>query len=204
MEKARNVEQEIVEAARRVFHAKGYKEATMRDIASEANINMAMLHYYYRSKDNLFFLVFDESFRVLYEKISSCISDPNIDIFEKIRMITREYLSFFQNQPFVPPFIIGEIIRNPEKIGKRLRESINPNSIFRNFSEQLQKECEKGTIKQISALNLLLNILSLCVFPAISKPVLQEVLNFDSYTMDAVLEARKNEVAEFIISALRV
>jgi AcrR family transcriptional regulator len=204
MEKARNVEQEIVEAARRVFHAKGYKEATMRDIASEANINMAMLHYYYRSKDNLFFLVFDESFRVLYEKISSCISDPNIDIFEKIRMITREYLSFFQNQPFVPPFIIGEIIRNPEKIGKRLRESINPSSTFRNFSEQLQKECEKGTIKQISALNLLLNILSLCVFPAISKPVLQEVLNFDSYTMDAVLEARKNEVAEFIISALRV
>jgi AcrR family transcriptional regulator len=204
MEKARNVEQEIVEAARRVFHFKGYKEATMRDIASEANINMAMLHYYYRSKDNLFFLVFDESFRLLYEKISGCVSDPKVDIFDKIRLIAKEYLTFFQSQPFIPTFIVGEIIRNPEKIGKRLREIVDPSTTFKIFSEQLQKECKKGTIRQISALNLLLNTLSLCVFPAISKPVIQEVLKFDSYTMDAILESRKNEVAEFIINAIKI
>jgi TetR/AcrR family transcriptional regulator len=204
MEKGRNVELEIIQAARRVFQIKGYKEATMRDIASEANINMAMLHYYYRSKDNLFFLVFDESFRDLYEKISSNISDPDIDIFEKIRMITNAYLTFFNNSPYVPPFVVGEIIRNPEEIGKRLQKIINPIDTFKKFSEQLQKECDKGTIRQISALTLLLNTLSLCIFPAISRPVLQEVLNFDSVTMEAHLEIRKNELADFIINAIKV
>jgi TetR/AcrR family transcriptional regulator len=203
MEKTRNVEQDIVEAARRVFQTKGYKEATMRDIASEANINMAMLHYYYRSKDNLFFIVFDESFHMLYEKIASRISDPNLDIFDKIRAVTNEYLSFFHHKPYLPPFIIGEVIRNPANIGKRLHEIINPLDTFKTFSEQLQKECDKGTIRQISTLNLLLNTLSLCIFPAISRPVLQELLCFDEATMDAHMEVRKTEVAEFIINAIK-
>jgi TetR/AcrR family transcriptional regulator len=200
---SRNVELEIVEAARRVFHAKGYKEATMRDIAAEANINMAMLHYYYRSKDNLFFLVFDESFRTLYEKIAVNIADPDIDIFNKIRVITNAYLSFFHRSPYIPPFIIGEIIRNPENIGKRLREIINPKDTFKIFSEQLKSECEKGTIVPISALTLLLNTLSLCVFPAISKSVLQEMVGLTNSEMDKMLEARKSEVADFIINAIK-
>jgi AcrR family transcriptional regulator len=204
MQKTRNVELDIVDAARRVFQVKGYKEATMRDIASEANINMAMLHYYYRSKDNLFFLVFDESFRILYEKVATNISNPDIDIFEKIKMITNAYLSFFNYNPYVPPFVVGEIIRNPEKIGKRLHEIMNPLNTFQAFAEQLQKECDKGTIRQISAITLHLNTLSLCIFPAISRPVLQEVLNFDSATMDAHLEARKNELADFIINAIKI
>jgi AcrR family transcriptional regulator len=203
MEKTRNVEQDIIEAARKIFHTKGYKEATMRDIAAEANINMAMLHYYFRSKDNLFFLIFDECFRDLYGKIISAISDPDLNIFDKIRAITNEYVAFFNNKPFIPPFIVGEIIRNPEEIAKRLHGIITPLNTFRLFSEQLQKECEKGTIRQISALTLLLNMLSLCVFPAISRPVIQEVLNYDRDTMDQILEERKSEVADFIINAIK-
>jgi TetR/AcrR family transcriptional regulator len=204
VDKNRNAEQDIINAARKVFHEKGYKEATMRDIASEANINMAMLHYYYRSKDNLFFLVFDEAFRELYEKIAVNISNPGISIFDKIRLITNEYLTFFNSKPYMPPFIIGEVIRNPEKVGKRLHEIIKPTETFNVFSEQLQAECDKGNIRQISALTLVLNTLSLCVFPAISQPVLQGVLDFDSAKMDALHEERKRELADFIINAIRM
>jgi len=75
MRQNRNVEQDIVEAARKVFQEKGYKEATMRDIAAEANINMAMLHYYFRSKDNLFYIVFDEAFKMLYIEIIKIITN---------------------------------------------------------------------------------------------------------------------------------
>jgi TetR/AcrR family transcriptional regulator len=204
MEKSRNVEMDIIEAAGKVFQEKGYKEATMRDIAAEANINLAMLHYYYRCKDNLFYLVFDKAFRMLYENIAANIANTEMDVFSKIRLITREYISFFNNQPQLPPFIVGEIIRNPEKIGKRLLENTRAPEIFRVFSEQLQKEFEAGTIKQITAFTLVINILSLCVFPAISRPVIQEVFSLDSVAMDEILESRKNEVAEFIISAIRI
>ena len=203
MEKNRNVEKEIVDAARRVFHVKGYKESTMRDIASEANINMAMLHYYFRSKDNLFFIVFDEAFRLLYGKIATYVADSSMEIFDKIRAITKEYISFFNSQPYLPPFVVGEIIRSPDKIGKRLQDIISPTDMFRIFSDQLQKEYEKGRIKKISALTLILNIVSLCVFPAISKAVLQEVLSFDDVSMNMVLKLREHEVADFIINAIK-
>lgn len=204
MKKIRNVEQDIIDAAKKVFQEKGYKAATMRDIATQANINLAMLHYYYRSKDNLFYLVFDESFHMLYENLSANIAASEFDVFTKIRIIVREYISFFNNQPHLPPFIVGEIIRNPEKISKRLLENSQSAQIFRVFSVQLQKEFEAGTIKQISAFSLVMNILSLCVFPAIARPISQEIFSLDNASMDAILEARKDEVADFIINAISV
>jgi AcrR family transcriptional regulator len=204
MEPTRNAELDIISAARKVFHKKGYKEATMREIASEANINMAMLHYYYRSKDNLFYIIFEESFRMLYENISVNISNPGTDIFEKIRLITKEYISFFNSQPSLPQFIIGEAIRNPENIGRIILNKTRAPKIFKVFSDQLKVEYTKGTIKQISSFSLIHNILSLCAFPVVAKPVIQNIFSFNNASMDEILKSREDEVADFIISAIRV
>lgn len=204
MKKDRNTEQDIIEAARLVFQEKGYKEATMRDIAARANINMAMVHYYFRSKENLFFMILDEAFRLLVEKIVAVLTNEELDIFEKIRTIVREYITFFAEKPYLPQFLMGEVIRNPEWIGKRMLENMSFLTIFRTFSDQLEKEYEKGTIRQISALSLLLNIVSLCVFPAIIKPMAYQVNDCDSSVFDLVIEDRKTEVADFIIKAIKV
>jgi AcrR family transcriptional regulator len=203
MRQNRNVEQDITEAARKVFQEKGFKEATMRDIAAEANINMAMLHYYFRSKDNLFYIVFDEAFKMLYSKIILIISNEEFDLFQKIRTIVSEYITFFSENPFLPQFIMGEVIRNPEKIGERMQRNTSLIVAFRIFSEQLKVECEKGTVKQISALSLLLNIISLCVFPAIARPIINEVVGMEIAAYDVANEARKQEVADFIINAIK-
>lgn len=204
MKKDRNTEQDIIEAARLVFQEKGFKEATMRDIASRANINMAMVHYYFRSKENLFFMILDEAFRLLVEKIVAVLTNGELDIFDKIRTIVREYITFFSEKPYLPQFLMGEVIRNPEWIGKRMLENMSFLTIFRTFSDQLEKEYEKGTIRQISALSLLLNIISLCVFPAIIKPMAYQVNDCDNSVFDLVIEDRKTEVADFIIKAIKV
>lgn len=204
MKQDRNTEQAIIEAARKVFQEKGYKEATMRDIAAEAGVNMAMVHYYFRSKENLFYLVLDEAFRLLVEKIVTVLTNDNLDIFEKIRTIVREYITFFSEKPYLPQFLMGEMIRNPEWIGKRMFGNMSFLLVFRTFSEQLEKEYEKGTIRHISALSLLLNIISLCVFPAIVKPLASEANKCDVSVFDLVIEDRKTEVADFIIKAIQV
>ena len=204
MKQDRNTEQDIMEAARKVFQEKGYKEATMRDIASEANINMAMVHYYFRSKENLFFMILDDAFRLLVEKIVAVLINDELDIFEKIRTIVREYITFFTEKPYLPQFLMGEVIRNPEWIGKRMVKNMSFLTVFRTFSDQLEKEYEKGTIRQISALSLLLNIISLCVFPAIIKPMVYQVTDCDSSVFDLVIEDRKTEVADFIIKAIKI
>lgn len=203
MEKSRHVELDIVNAARKVFREKGYKEATMRDIAAQANINMAMLHYYFRSKDNLFFIIFDESLKMLYNNIVEGISNPDLELFEKIKIITQEYITFFNDEPALPPFIIGEIIRNPEKVGQKILDNVKTDNVFKIFEDQLKLEHQKGVIKEISALALVLNILSLCIFPALTKPVMKEIFEGSSTEIDFLMEARKREVAEFVINAIK-
>jgi AcrR family transcriptional regulator len=163
-----------------------------------------MVHYYFRSKENLFFMILDEAFRLLVEKIVAVLTNEDLDIFEEIRTIVREYITFFAEKPYLPQFLMGEVIRNPEWIGKRMLENMSFLTIFRTFSDQLEKEYEKGTIRQISALSLLLNIVSLCVFPAIIKPMAYQVNDCDSSVFDLVIEDRKTEVADFIIKAIKV
>ena len=203
MEKDRNLEKDIIDAAREIFQEKGYKEATMRDIAGKANINIAMLHYYFRSKDNLFYIIFDETFRLLYEKIVDIVASENIEIFEKIRTIVNEYISFFQTNPILPQFIVGEIIRNPGKIVIRMKNIVNTSIAFKIFSLQLQKEVKKGAIRQTSASSLFLNTISLCVFPIIAQPVIQEVFNIKDSDLEAFIINRKKEVGDFIINSLK-
>jgi TetR/AcrR family transcriptional regulator len=204
MKNLRNVEQDIIEGARKVFQEKGYKGATMRDIASEANINMAMLHYYFRSKDNLFYLVFDDAFRVLYHKIHQIITDDRIDLFEKIRIIVSEYISFFEINPYLPQFIMGEVIRNPEKVGQRIRSTINPEETFKVFSDQLREQYEKGIIREISVYSLILKIISLCVFPALARSVISEIIDVETVEMVKYIEISKSEVSDFIINSIKI
>jgi AcrR family transcriptional regulator len=83
MKRERNVEQEIIEAARKVFIAKGYGLAKMRDIAAEAKINIAMLHYYFRSKENLFNIIFEDIYHIIYNNIFATIENREYDLFEK-------------------------------------------------------------------------------------------------------------------------
>jgi len=126
-----------------------------------------------------------------------------MDLFTKIRTIVNEYITFFNEKPYLPQFIMGVVIRNPEKIGERMQRNTNLILAFNIFSEQIKMEYEKGTIQQISALSLLLNIISLCVFPAITRPVINEFLGVENVTNVITSELHKQEVADFIIKAIK-
>jgi AcrR family transcriptional regulator len=200
----RNAEQDILNAAREIFFEKGFKETTMRDIANKANINMAMLHYYFRSKENLFQLVFDEAFKLIYEKLTQNMADDTIDIFGKIRMFIYEYITLFDNNPLIAPFITSELIRNPEKFSKKIIGLITPAATFKLFSNQLENEIEKGTIRPISTLSLLIYMLSLCTYPAILKPVIPQIFSgIDTVTDIDIHVSRKDEIANFVIQAIK-
>lgn len=200
----RNAEEDILNAAREIFLEKGFKETTMRDIANKANINMAMLHYYFRSKENLFQLVFDEALLLIYERLIQNLADDTIDIFGKIRMFICEYITLFDNNPLIAPFITSELIRNPEKLGEKIKGLITPAVTFKLFSSQLEKEIEKGTVRPISTLSLLINILSLCTYQAIIKPIIPLVFpGIDVATNAEPNSSRKEEIANFIIHAIK-
>jgi AcrR family transcriptional regulator len=108
-------EERIFEAATDVFVDKGMDGARMQDIASYAGINKALLHYYFRTKDQLFNAVFEMIARKILKKFAP-VFDENLTIEAKIRFFFKEHIAFLQENPKLPGFILNEINRNPARI----------------------------------------------------------------------------------------
>lgn len=198
--KDNQTEEQILEAAKQIFETKGMGGARMQEIADKANINKAMLHYYYRSKQQLFEAVFKKAFSLLAPQLNAILNDDS-SLEDKIKSFTSNHISFIIKHPYLPHFIIQELNQNPKFIEK-IRTNISfPN--IEKFKEQVQKEIDKGVIVPISAEQLLINILSLNIFPFVSSPLIKTLINFDDKAYKMLLEARKTEVSNFIINAIK-
>ncbi len=196
-----NSEQKILEAAKIVFIKKGFDGARMQDIADEAKINKALVHYYYRSKEELFAKIFDIISSQLLPNIESIIINE-IPILDKIERFIHSYIEFVSNNPEIPLFILSEVNKNPERLALILKTTQNFPKI-QQFAFQVMLEMQLGKLKQVNTIHLMLNILSLCIFPFIARPMVQNVMNLKHDEFDFILKQRKQEVTQFVLAALR-
>jgi len=195
-----NTEQSILEAAKIVFVKKGMEGARMQEIADEAGINKAMLHYYYRSKDKLFEAVFTETFLKLVPNLIEIVK-TDISLFDKIRIFVGNYIDIINENPLIPAFIIHELNRNPDRVVELMQSSgINP--IF--FTNQVENEIKEGIIEPVNPVHLIVNMLAMCIFPFVARPILQGIIfNEDRQQYEKFIQERKKEVSEFIINSIK-
>ena len=201
-QKDKNTEQLILQAARKVFIEKGLAGARMQDIADRAGFNKALLHYYFTSKAKLFDLVFEREFGIFFANLGTILSSE-LPLFEKIKNVVALDIERMTQLPGLPNFMLNEISRNPDVILKRLKK-IPMEKVLSVFQKQINDEIKKGTVKKINANQLLMNIQSLCVFPFIARPMIKGLMQMDEKTYQAMIQKRKTEVADFIISAIKI
>jgi AcrR family transcriptional regulator len=194
-------ESEILSAAKRIFERKGMDGARMQEIANEAGINKALLHYYYRSKQLLFEAVFKSAFLMLAPQLNKILNDQN-SLFDKIRNFTESYITFIIKHPYLPNFIIQELNRNPDFIKKLVSEKSFPN--LNKFRQQVEKDIEDKLIKPIDSEQLFINIIALNLFPFLAAPLLKGFLQISDTNYKNLLEKRKIEVADFIIDSIKL
>jgi TetR/AcrR family transcriptional regulator len=201
MAQDRNTEELIIEAAKKIFVKRGLAGARMQDIADEAGINKAMLHYYYRSKEKLFEIVFNEAIARVIGRLGTVVAQP-MPLMEKIPAIIDSYIDGLIEAPYLPLFVLNEISQNPELFLQRLTSQQNfPNVI--EFMKEIIEAGKQGTIKDISPVHLFLNIVSLCIFPFLARPMAQAILQMDSVQYNMVLADRKRVVTDVIFSWLK-
>lgn len=191
---------QILNAAKNVFQKKGMDGARMQEIADEAGINKALLHYYYRSKQQLFEAVFKFAFNLLAPQLNQILNDDS-SIENKIRNFTSDYIDFIIKQPYLPSFIIHEINRNPQFIIQLQNNPAFPN--LDKFKQQVAHEIELKIIQPISAEQLFVNILSLSIFPFVASPLIKAILKLNNEQFQILMNERKKEVADFIISSIK-
>jgi len=192
-------EEKILVAARKAFIAKGMAGARMQDIADEAGINKALLHYYFRSKEKLFETIFKELSSQFLPRVNA-LFESDLPLFEKIEGFCSEYISRMIENPFIPLFIVNEMNKQPEIFLRKMWSGKKP--IVGKLIQQIEAEVRKGKIKKIHPAQLLLNMVSLCIFPFIGKPLCQMVMSINDSNYNQLMEERKKFVPRFIIESI--
>ncbi|WP_294079099.1 TetR/AcrR family transcriptional regulator [Proteiniphilum sp. UBA5384] len=200
----KSMEFQILEAAENLFLKQGYAKTSTGQIAKLAGCNQALVHYYYRTKDNLFEKVFEEKIGMIASNILS--TGENIsNIEERIAQLVSFHFNFLKQNPMLPQFVLNEISSNPDRLQSlvdRLKVHMIP--VLTQLEAELEKEIEKGTIRPILATDLLITILSLNIMPFLVKPVLQRAFSIPDGNFEEMLEQRQKEVIETVLSRLRV
>ena len=193
-------EEKIFNAARIVFQKKGFAGARMQEIADEAGINKAMLHYCFKNKELLFQAVFMNAFSQLAPQINEIFNSRD-SIFDKIKKFTNSYISFVIQNPYLPQFVIQEMNNNPEFVLSFLKNENRPNPTL--LIAQIEKEIADGIIKPINPKHLLMNMISMTVFPFAAQMMIKGILQISDTEFNTMMEERKTSIAEQIINSIK-
>ena len=190
-----STEEKIKEAARKVFTQKGYAATRTRDIAEEAGINLALLNYYFRSKEKLFEIVIMEKMHLLLGKIAPALMDEETTIEEKVEQVATHYIDTLMANPDIPLFVLGEIRTNPAKFANLIttKTKIVDSAFFR----QLQ-----ARRPDINPIHFVFNVLGLIIFPFIGKPLLQLIAGIPPGEIRTIMDERKTLIKTWVKAML--
>ena len=199
-----SLEQTILEVAERLFLEKGFAQTSTTEIAKEVGCNQALVHYYFRTKENLFNVIFEQKFKDLFKAIFEIRNLGNLSFQDKLKFIIESHFDLLVKNPKMPALILNELSRQPDQI-RILREKLHllPEKLFAELNEELQVEIEKGNIRKINLFDLLVSMLSLNISLFIMMPVVENILQWNEAQKVFMIAHRRRENVDLILNSIR-
>jgi len=205
---AADTETRILEAARAVFTRAGTAGARMQDIAREAGVNQALLHYYFRSKQALADRVFRDAATTLLAALPGVVrQDATLE--ELLRTFVRTYIDTVRKTPFLPAYMAAEAHHNPERVLAIVESvtGVDPHDkspkLLRSVQAMIDARVASGEMRPIRAEHLIINTISLLAFPFVARSILGVVHAMDDEAFDRFLDERRDELPRFLLNAVR-
>jgi len=201
-------ERRILDAAHAVFIRVGTAGARTQEIANEAGVNSALLHYYFRTKERLAEAVFKRAAGQLLPAVIRILGS-DLELEDKVEQVVQVELQHLSKAPFLPGYILSELAHHPDRapqliaaitgevpaeVGARVR---------RVLAGQINARVRDGRMHPISPEQFTVNLLALCVFPFAARPLLMALLGLDRQGFDQFTDRRRKELAPFFLRALR-
>lgn len=191
-----STEEKIKEAARKVFMQKGYAATRTRDIAEESGINLALLNYYFRSKEKLFNEVMQEKMQQFFGVLLPVVNDTSTKLETKVELIVSKYIDMLSENPELPLFVLSEMKGHSDRIKKIIPvEKITQNM---SFIKQLKEKRP-----DINPVHFLMNILGITIFPFIAKPALGLIGFTNKSELETILKERKKLIPVWVKAMLK-
>jgi len=200
MEDDKNTKDAILEAATMLFYHKGFAGTRMHEIATAAGINKAMLHYYFVNKETLFHAVFDKALDNVMMAIIQLMNESTLPLQERIELFVSAYIDAIRKHPYVPVFVFSELRQNPDRLKQYIQDrKLTLQPLFDSFQKS-QSHQQEGYMQ---FMDLFVSIIGMCMFPIISRPIVQLLFSVPDEAYDAFLEQRKKTIPAFIKQVLK-
>ena len=204
MERNQNIEKRILWVAERLFLEKGFSGTSTTEIAKAVGCNQALIHYYFRTKEKLFWDVFAPKVEQVVEYLDAPL-DESIDFLDRIRNVIDFYFGVLELDERLAPFIVNELIMNPgrwDKFRDRFLRSESRNTAFERFENMVAEEIAKGRVRDIQAIDLLMNIMSLTISAFIVAPKGFANGECDSNSRKSYLDSRRQSIKELVVNGI--
>lgn len=201
-------EQRILDAAHVIFVRHGTAGARMQEIADEAGVNKALLHYYFRSKERLAEAVFERNARRLFPPVFGILAG-DAPLEEKVEQVIDHYLTMLSAAPYLPAFVLSEMNYHPERFRKLVASATGrapeglARAVLSRLGQQIDDEVDSGRIRPISPEQFMVNLLSLCIFPFAACPFLQVAFEWDGAEFEAFIAERRRVLPALFLNSLR-
>ena len=207
-QKDRDTEQRILDAAHAVFVRRGTAGARMQEIAAEAGVNQALLHYYFRNKAQLAQAAFERAAKGLMPAVVQVIaSDGALD--DKVRRVVALELDHLSRAPYLPGYIIGEVTHHPERAAQLIAavtglapKALGPR-VLGALRRQIDARVKAGVMQPIAPESFIVNLMALCIFPFAVRPMIQAMLGKDDRWFSQFITRRRRDLPAFFLGALR-
>ncbi len=201
IEKNTSTEEKIKEAARRVFTQKGYAATRTRDIAEESGLNLALINYYFRSKEKLFDIIMIEHLQLFIHSVMDIVNDPATTLQEKIENLIGHYIDMLIKNPNIPIFVLSELHADPTKLISKIGfDNINREEIY--LIKQW-KEVAAARKLTINPIHIIINVLSMTIFPFVASPLLRNRTGMSVEAFNKVMEERKKLIPMWVSAMMK-
>ncbi|GAT63290.1 TetR/AcrR family transcriptional regulator [Paludibacter jiangxiensis] len=198
-----NTEHRILMAAEEVFLDKGFSAAKTTEIARKAEVNHALVHYYFRSKENLFETVFINKYKQVLVVLTEAV-DGEKPYLDRLHQMMAAQFELFISSPKMPLFIVNEFLNNPQRLNFLKRKiSLFPQEILIRFERQTNEAIEQGIIRPIETKELLFSVFSLLFSVFINRSFSQYIFNWDGMDYPEFAKKREKEILDFVMKSLR-
>ncbi len=204
-----DTEQRILDAAHAVFIRRGTAGARMQEIAREARVNQALLHYYFRSKEQLARAAFERAASQLLPAVIDVMGSTD-DLDRKVARVIALELDHLSRAPYLPGYIISEVTHHPERARQlivAMTHGLTPDdvrlSVFGTLAKQIDENVAAGRMRRIAPVSFMVNLISLCIFPFAARPMLQAMLGLDEAGFAQFITRRRDDLTSFFLGALR-
>jgi len=195
------MEQTILEVAERLFLEKGFALTSTTEIAKKVGCNQALVHYYFRTKDNLFNTIFEQKFRMLFENMYASQNFGNISFSEKVRHAVESHFDLLTKNPKLPLLVATELSRLPENL-KNLRTKLQavPFELFTKLNDELQQEIAEGRARKVELMDIIITMVTLNAGLFMLLPIASGIMQLDEEQTKELLAHRREENVQVILN----